>query len=165
MKGILRKLGFTAGETAFVIFLILSFAAGVVIKLSGWSRPESFSYSEPDNQFGEKTKQDFEQLKNQPLNDVQKEHSEEIKKIADSLFNESENQTRDNAFKLDKVININTALAADLMLLPGIGEVMAERIIEYREENGRFKKTEDLKKIKGIGEKKFEKIKNYITVE
>ena len=67
--------------------------------------------------------------------------------------------------KPDSKININTALSADLRELPGIGEVMAERIIEYRESHGRFTKTEDLKKVKGIGEKKFEEIQGYITTE
>lgn len=61
-------------------------------------------------------------------------------------------------------ININTASAAELIALPGIGEKTAEKIIAYRKENGKFKKIEDIQNVKGIAEKKFEKIKNMITV-
>lgn len=61
-------------------------------------------------------------------------------------------------------ININTAPKETLILLDGIGDKMAQRIIDYRTQFGPFQKIEDLMKIKGIGEKKFEKIKSHITV-
>jgi len=61
-------------------------------------------------------------------------------------------------------ININTAPAAQLVKLPRIGEKMAQRIITFREKHGRFKRIEDLLKVKGIGEKLFERLKNRITV-
>jgi competence protein ComEA len=48
--------------------------------------------------------------------------------------------------------------------LPGIGEKTAEAILQMREKNGKFRKLEELKKVKGIGEKKFEKIKKYIFI-
>ncbi|MCK4388321.1 MAG: helix-hairpin-helix domain-containing protein, partial [Dehalococcoidia bacterium] len=51
-----------------------------------------------------------------------------------------------------------------LETLPGIGEVLAQRIVDYRSENGPFKRIEDLLKVSGIGEATFEKIKDYITV-
>lgn len=62
-------------------------------------------------------------------------------------------------------ININTADKDELMLLEGIGESYAERIIEFRESNGGFESVEQLKEIKGIGDKKFAEIKDFITVE
>lgn len=62
-------------------------------------------------------------------------------------------------------ININTADVQQLTLLPGIGETMAKRIIDYRTENGGFSTIEDLMKVSGIGEKKFEQMKPYIKVE
>jgi competence protein ComEA len=61
-------------------------------------------------------------------------------------------------------INLNTATAAQIATLPGIGEKAAERIIEYREKNGGFKKPEELMNVKGIGEKSFLKLKPLITV-
>ena len=62
------------------------------------------------------------------------------------------------------VVNLNTASASQIATLPGIGEKAAERIVEYREKNGGFKKVEELMNVKGIGEKSFLKLKPLITV-
>jgi competence protein ComEA len=61
-------------------------------------------------------------------------------------------------------VNINTASQADLESLPRIGPKVAQRIIDYRNQNGNFKKIEDIMKVKGIGEKLFAQIKDLITV-
>ena len=61
-------------------------------------------------------------------------------------------------------ININTASQTELETLPGIGPSTALKVIEYRKENGRFKNIEDIKNIKGIGESKFNNIKELIKV-
>jgi competence protein ComEA len=61
-------------------------------------------------------------------------------------------------------ININTATAAELETLPGIGTTMARNIIAYREANGPFETIEDIMDVPGIGEGKFEQIKDLITV-
>lgn len=62
------------------------------------------------------------------------------------------------------IININYASKDQLMTLPGIGEVYAEKIIEYRETNGLFLTIEDIKQIPGIKDSVFNKIKDQITV-
>jgi competence protein ComEA len=62
-----------------------------------------------------------------------------------------------------KSININTATKEELTLLPGIGEVYAERIILYREDHGAFSSPEELLNISGIGHHRLEQIKPYIT--
>jgi competence protein ComEA len=61
-------------------------------------------------------------------------------------------------------LNLNTATVAQLEALPGIGKSTAERILEYREKSGGFKKIEDLMNVRGIGEKSFLKLKSLITV-
>src|SRR5512144_1488976 len=66
--------------------------------------------------------------------------------------------------KVAAVVNLNTASAAQLEGLPGIGAKMAQRIVEYRQKSGGFKKIEDLMNVKGIGEKSFLKLKPHITV-
>lgn len=62
-------------------------------------------------------------------------------------------------------ININTASVQELEPLPGIGKVIAERIVAYREQNGRFKRREDVMMVNGISEKKYEEIRSMIVVE
>lgn len=61
-------------------------------------------------------------------------------------------------------VNLNTATAIQLESLPGIGPRTAERIIEYREKNGGFKKIEELMNVQGVGEKSFLKIRDLISV-
>jgi len=62
------------------------------------------------------------------------------------------------------LVNLNTATKADLEKLPGIGPSMAQRILDYRQKNGPFKKVEELMNIQGIGEKSFLKLRTLITV-
>ena len=61
-------------------------------------------------------------------------------------------------------VNINTASKKELDALPGIGEVLAQRIIDYRSANGPFSTVDELTKVKGIGAKTLEKLKPYATV-
>ncbi len=61
-------------------------------------------------------------------------------------------------------VNINTDGLDRLTLLPGIGEALGQRIIDYREANGAFDSVDDIMNVSGIGDEKFLKIKDYITV-
>jgi len=78
----------------------------------------------------------------------------------------SSNRDRTAIFEnvnLSRPVNINTASSEDLESISGIGEVIARRIIDYRNQFGSFENLEDLKKVKGIGGKKIEAIKKRIT--
>ena len=61
-------------------------------------------------------------------------------------------------------VNINTATKEELDTLPGVGELTANKIISYREENGKFKSIEEIKEVSGIGDSKFEQIKDLIEI-
>jgi len=61
-------------------------------------------------------------------------------------------------------LNLNTATAAQLETLPGVGKATADRIVEYRQKSGSFKRVEDLMNVRGIGEKAFLKLKPLVTV-
>lgn len=63
-----------------------------------------------------------------------------------------------------KTVNINQAGVAELQELPGIGPAIAQRIVEYRDKNGPFRRVEDLLNVRGIGEKKFQRLKDRVTV-
>ncbi len=64
---------------------------------------------------------------------------------------------------MEKSIDLNTATEEELDRLPGIGPVLAKRIVSYREENGDFLVVEELLDVKGIGEKTFERIQDYLV--
>ena len=88
-----------------------------------------------------------------------------------STDDQSANPVNSNSDKSNKniadngsIVNINTAGPAELETLNGIGPKMAERIIEYRQVNGPFKTIDDIKNVKGIGSKKFDKIKDRLKV-
>lgn len=64
-----------------------------------------------------------------------------------------------------QTININKATEKEFETLPGIGPSLASKIIEYRNQNGKFESIEDIKNVNGIGDNKYEKIKDLITVK
>jgi comEA protein len=84
-----------------------------------------------------------------PLEETKEKLTKEIKKAKEEL---------------KEAININTATKEQLEKLPGIGEAIAQNIIDYRNKYGTFKSIDEIIKVKGIGEKRFEIIKDFITV-
>lgn len=85
---------------------------------------------------------------------------EEVKEIKDEI-----SLSGDETEEKTDTININTADVTQLQTLNGIGEKKAEKIIQYREENGSFQSTDELKKVSGIGDKTFEALKDSVVVD
>jgi len=98
----------------------------------------------------------------EPLTDGQHIHipTKEI------IFQESlESQISSSTSSGGDLVNINTADEIELQKLYRVGPAIAKRIVEYRQQNGKFQTVEDIKKVRGIGEKTFEKMKDKITVQ
>ena len=92
------------------------------------------------------------------------------KKGENNIDNNTLEQTRttsstNTSLNKNLKININKASQSELETLPGIGASIALKIINYRNEHGNFSSIEDIKKISGIGNSKFEEIKNYIIIK
>lgn len=68
------------------------------------------------------------------------------------------------AFAAEGKVNVNTASAEQLAMLPHVGPSVAERIVEHRTKNGQFKSVEDLALVKGIGEKTLAQLKPYVAI-
>ena len=89
---------------------------------------------------------------------------EDLKDVNNTKDIENAEIKNENTAKDSSKININTATLEELDKLPGVGEATANKIISHREENGQFKTIEDIKNVNGIGDKKFEKMKELICV-
>ena len=79
-----------------------------------------------------------------------------------TIISNSETDNEENSKEVK--VNINTANKEKLETLPGIGETTAQKIIDYREANGKFNSIEDIKNVSGIGDAKFNSLKDKITV-
>lgn len=95
----------------------------------------------------------------------QKEEKEEIEEYVSTESGKYVTNTPGNSPNSNKKVNINQATKEQLQTINGIGESMANKIIQFREANGKFETIEDLKKVPGIGDAKFENMKESITVK
>lgn len=85
-------------------------------------------------------------------------------KTENNTKSKDDNSSLSSSIKTQK-ININKANQAELEIIPGIGPSTALKILEYRKENGKFSSIEDIKNVSGIGDAKYEKMKEYITIK
>ena len=99
----------------------------------------------------------IEEKKEEEQNNEQKNQNEGYITGNTDINNNNEN-------KQNSKVNINTCTQTELETLPGIGPVTALKIIEYRNEKGKFKSIEEIKEVSGIGESKFNQIKDLIKV-
>ncbi|MEW6684937.1 MAG: helix-hairpin-helix domain-containing protein [Candidatus Edwardsbacteria bacterium] len=162
---------FTPQEKTVIIFLTVSFFIGGAITLYRRHRPNFSSESKLYSNFSS-----VERCSTSYFND-----STNNRKILDSLLAENKRQNllkKEEQFWQKKSfppdirrlsdtgkVNINIASQRELEKLPGIGPVMARKIIDYRTRFKEFKTKEQIKEVGGIGEKTFQKLRDHITVE
>ena len=107
-----------------------------------------------------------EEIKNKESQEVNQENEHVYggtKENSSQVSNLQKNSESKETIR-NKKVKINKASQEELDSLPGIGPSTADKILEYRKQNGNFKSIEDIKEVSGIGESKFEKIRNMITV-
>lgn len=160
------RLQFTKSEQSVILFLVLVLIIGVVVTSSDtifhWSqRPStSYDYTSFDREF---------QAAERAAASMQPLSEEQIDTLARRMSDVSLSATREKKTRAVKApshaININTATESQLMQLPGVGAATAKLIIEYRTQHGRFKRIDDIQKVKSIGPKKFEKMRAFLTVQ
>ena len=153
-----KKIGITKTEIKIIVFIVSVFVFGFIYKTFFIRTEEEpfkiYDYSEEDEKFLNAQTDSLESIagsenyKNEVLDFESKEFKEYTKKTAPK----------------EKSININIASVSELTNLPGIGEKTAQRIIDYRNQIKRFTSINQLLNVKGIGNSKFDKLKNYIYI-
>ncbi|NOY05080.1 MAG: helix-hairpin-helix domain-containing protein [Chlorobi bacterium] len=160
LKSLLNRAGFTREEQNVLLFFI-----ALIIIGSGYRLVERWSAPDPEDFAREY--QVAESLFHRP--------PDPSSQLVTSSFSETGNphdslkprkkKSKSNSTLQPHSININAAGQSELEALPGIGPATAKKIIRFREQVGRFKKPSDIKKVKGIGDKKFKKIEPFITTK
>lgn len=135
--------GFTQQERRAVLFLLVTFALGCILV---WHRRH-----QPPPRVEQALLDSLQVHARHLAPDTQQVHAQAPVKRA------TPNAVRGP-------IDLNTATLEDLITLPGIGEVLAQRILEYRAQHGKFSRFEDLERVKGLGKNKLRALKQHVIV-
>jgi competence protein ComEA len=157
-----KKLNLTPTELKLAAFLVIALAAGLLIKfvlgVSEKTELSFYNYALLDSIF-------FSEVENDANNSEILNKNVDYKQEVFDFNKRSFNNVYTKQLPAEKSINLNKATKQELMNLPGIGEKTAENIIELRNQLTRFRKLEDLLRVKGIGSKKLDNIKKYLYID
>lgn len=165
LKKLSQKSGFTETEIVVILFLSAIFIVGFIyksfIKDEDTAEYKTFDYSREDSLFLYYSNLNPETDPRDSLlvSDL------ELKRNILELSEEQYSSQKKSIVLEEKSINLNSATIEQLVQLPGIGEKTAEKIILLRQERGKFRSLEEIMDVKGIGEVKFNKIKNFLYIE
>ncbi|MCU0331810.1 MAG: helix-hairpin-helix domain-containing protein [Ignavibacteriaceae bacterium] len=159
-----KKIGFTETEILVILFLAGLFILGFVyvefIK-TDTAEFKHIDYAKQDSLFAYYSNLNPEFDIDDPGLDSNLAIKRRVLELSDTIAYVK----KDLSTLAEKSININTAGVNDLIKLPGIGEKTAEKIIELRNQRGKFERLEDLMDVRGIGEVKFNKIKKFLYID
>jgi len=165
LKKISQKIGFTETEAKIVLFLLTTFLVGIIVSTiknnNNNSKLLEFNYDKEDSAFYNVS------FYTDTADSIEKNTQKRVEsqsELSDFRTAEKEEKKGTASFSTITKLDINKAELNEFASLPGIGLKTAQNIIDYRQKNGRFEKIDELLKVKGIGKAKFEKIKNFITV-
>ncbi|MBK8981781.1 MAG: helix-hairpin-helix domain-containing protein [Ignavibacteria bacterium] len=167
--GVTKSISFTKSEIRVIVFISIAVTTGFCVKyyksLSEESINSAYDFSRSDSVFREKSLKIYAGNKNGNSPDIADEKGiYKMLKASDDSVRRNEKLTADNE-PPDFTVDLNTAGIEELTELPGVGEAIAARIISYRDANKRFKNINELMKVKGIGQKKFDKMKKYLKAD
>lgn len=170
-------LGFTPQEQRIVLFLIFSLLVGSFVKIYQiYIKPNELVQVDPG--LIDALKERAEIINEAPVTTLEEEttptenDNTAILQASRSIRNrpvQTESRKRIPELQSDNIanpvlVNLNLAGSEELQTIPKIGPVLAQRIIDYREESGPFSRIEEIKQVKGVGEKTFQKIKPYLSL-
>ena len=146
---------FTSQEKTVFRFLIGTMLAGLIV---GAIRLNYFD-NKRDNIVTHERKASFLKDSQLPLD------TDAVSVLQEIVADGQEEALREGSIKKKiEIINVNTAKKDELIILPNVGPVTAERIIRFREDFGVFKSIDDLTRVKGIGPKTLDKLRKYVTI-
>ncbi len=162
LKEIINKYGFTWQEAKIILFLSSVLIAGTIIHLIREAgeddNKKQFDYSKSDSIFlGGKNK-----INETKINDKKVDSEPELLDFSTNKLSKEKDKTVE---KSNAKVNLNTADLEILISLPGIGEKTAESIILLRKKKGKFSRVDELLEIKGIGQAKLAKLKEFLIIE
>lgn len=167
LKELKEGLRFSRSEMRVIVFMAAVIVAGYVIRnfrnfIDDAGR--AYDYTGMDSQFVSRSLGTTADYSFNASEEGRRTDPTELARAIDSAGKTS-HETPPEEEAAGSILDLNTAGATELEGLPGIGEATALRIIEYREKNGKFRNAADLMKVKGIGKKKFEKLRHLIKAE
>lgn len=144
-----EKFGLTKSEAGIILFLAFGLVVGGVAKIFDLGKSvEKYDFSDSDSFFSAASSRIDSAVAAEEDTGKMTPASDGIRQIA-----------------VTSLVDLNRAGLNDLINVPGIGRVTAQRIIDYRNANGKFMSVKDLLKVKGIGSKKLEQIKHYVSAD